>query len=46
MVGRKRQRRLLAIDGTIVRLSVDHLAYTARALVSEDTRRAIAHDPD
>ena len=39
-------RRLLATDGTVVRLSLDHPAYTAQAVLSEDTRRAIMHDPD
>ncbi len=40
------QRRLLATDGTVVRLSIDHPAYLAQAVVSEDTRRAIMRDPD
>lgn len=40
------QRRLLAADGTVVRIILDHPAYTAQAVVSEETRKAIAHDPD
>ena len=39
-------QRLLAADGTVVRLVIDHPAYTAQAVLSEDTRKAIAHDPD
>ena len=40
------QRRLLAADGTVVRVVMDHPAYVAQAVVSEETRKAIAHDPD
>jgi hypothetical protein len=40
------QRRLLKTDGTILRLVLDHPAYTAQAVVSEETRKAIANDPD
>jgi hypothetical protein len=40
------QRRLLAADGTVVRLVIDHPAYTSQAVMSEETRKAIAHDPD
>lgn len=36
--------RALAIDGTVVRLVIDHPAYTAQAVVSEDTRKALAAD--
>ncbi|MEQ1757113.1 MAG: DUF3501 family protein [Vicinamibacterales bacterium] len=39
-------RRLLSQDGTVVRLVVDHPAYTAQAVLSEDTRKAIARDCD
>ncbi|MGE0392089.1 MAG: DUF3501 family protein [Vicinamibacterales bacterium] len=35
---------LLATDGTVVRLIVDHPAYQAQAVLGEDTRRAIAAD--
>jgi hypothetical protein len=41
-----RQRQLLAADGTVVRLVIDHPAYTAQAVLSEETRKAIARDPD
>jgi hypothetical protein len=40
------QRKLLAAEGTVLRLSIDHAAYTAQAVLSEETRRAIMHDPD
>jgi hypothetical protein len=40
------QRRLLKADGTVVRLTIDHPAYTAQAVLSEETRKAIASDPD
>lgn len=36
--------RLLALEGTVVRLTIDHPAYTAQSVVSEDTRRALAAD--
>jgi hypothetical protein len=39
-------RRLLATEGTVVRLLIDHPAYTAQAVLSEETRKAIAHDAD
>jgi hypothetical protein len=39
-------RRLLASDGTVVRIVIDHPAYQAQAVVSEETRKAIAHDAD
>lgn len=39
-------RRLLKTDGTVVRLTIDHPAYTAQAVLSEETRKAIANDPD
>jgi hypothetical protein len=39
-------RRLLATDGTVVRLVIDHPAYMAQAVLSEETRKALAHDPD
>jgi hypothetical protein len=38
------QRQLLATDGTVVRLSIDHPAYIAQAVLSEETRRAIMGD--
>lgn len=40
------QRHLLKADGTVVRLVLDHAAYTAQAVLSEETRKAIASDPD
>lgn len=40
------QRQLLAADGTVVRVVVDHPAYTSQAVLSEETRKAIAKDPD
>ena len=39
------QRRLLAADGTVVRLRIDHPAYTAQAVLSEESRKAISGDP-
>ncbi|MEW5981657.1 MAG: DUF3501 family protein [Acidobacteriota bacterium] len=36
---------LLGQDGTVVRLVIDHPAYLAQAVISEDTRREIASDP-
>ena len=36
--------RLLAMDGTVVRLVIDHPAYTAQAVLSEETRKALAAD--
>ena len=40
------QRHLLKADGTVVRLVIDHPASTAQAVLSEETRKAIANDPD
>lgn len=40
------QRRLLATEGTVVRLTVDHPVYRAQAVLSEATRNAIKHDGD
>jgi hypothetical protein len=40
------QRRLLAADGTVVRLRIDHPAYTAQAVLSEESRKAISRDPE
>jgi hypothetical protein len=39
-------RRLLTQDGSVIRLVVDHPAYTAQAVLSEETRKAIMHDCD
>ena len=39
-------RHLLSLDGTVVRLVVDHPAYTAQSVLSEETRKAIARDCD
>ncbi len=41
-----KQRQLLKQDGTVVRILIDHPFYTAQAVLSEETRRAIMHDPD
>ncbi len=41
-----RHRHQLAQEGLVVRLVVDHPVYQAQAVFSEDTRAAIAHDPD
>lgn len=38
------ERHLIAQDGTVVRLVIDHPAYAAQAVFSEDTRKAIMHD--
>jgi len=38
------QQRLLSSDGTVLRLVVDHPVYTAQAVLSEDTRKALAED--
>jgi len=38
------QVALLAKDGTVVRVLVDHPAYQAQAVLGEETRRAIAAD--
>jgi hypothetical protein len=40
------QCRLLKQDGTVVRVIIDHPYYEAQAVLSEETRRAIMHDPD
>jgi hypothetical protein len=40
------QRQLLQQDGTVVRIVIDHPHYHAQAVLAEDTRRAIMHDPD
>jgi hypothetical protein len=40
------QQRLLTQDGIVVRLVVDHPAYAAQAVFSEDTRKAIMQDCD
>jgi hypothetical protein len=40
------QGRQLAADGTVVRIVIDHPAYMAQAVLSEETRKALAHDPD
>lgn len=36
---------LLATDGTVIRVVIDHPAYQAQAVLGEETRRAVAHDP-
>jgi hypothetical protein len=38
------QVALLATDGTVVRLVVDHPAYQAQAVLGEETRRVLAAD--
>ena len=38
------QCRMLATEGTVVRLVMDHPAYVAQAVVSEETRKALAND--
>jgi hypothetical protein len=38
------QQELLATDGTVVRLQIDHPAYQAQAVLSEYTRKALASD--
>jgi len=42
----ERERALLREDGTVLRLRIDHPAYSAQAVLSEETRRAIMNDPD
>ena len=37
--------RLLRADGTVLRLRIDHPAYAAQAILSEETRKAIQEDP-
>lgn len=39
------QVKALNTDGTVVRMVIDHPAYTAQAVLSEETRKAIAGDP-
>ena len=39
------ERRQLTQDGTVLRLRIDHPAYEAQAVLSEETRRAIQRDP-
>ena len=39
------QVRVLGADGTVVRIVIDHPAYTAQAILSEETRKAISQDP-
>ena len=41
-----RRRDLLQADGTVVRIRLDHPFYSAQAVVGEQARRAIMHDPD
>jgi len=36
--------RLIASDGTVVRVRIDHPAYHAQAVLSEETRKEIARD--
>lgn len=40
------RRRLLKQDGTVLRLEITHPRYSAQAVLSEETRRAIMSDPD
>jgi len=40
------QSALLARDGTVTRIRIDHPHYTAQAVMSEENRRAIMHDPE
>ncbi len=40
------QARLLKAEGTVVRLRIDHAAYSASAVLSEETRRELAGDLD
>ncbi|MBZ5638954.1 MAG: DUF3501 family protein [Acidobacteriia bacterium] len=40
------RRRLLKEDGVVVRIRIDHSLYAAQAVLSEESRRAIASDPD
>lgn len=40
-----RQVRLLQTEGTVVRLMMDHPFYRAQAVLGEDTRIALMHDP-
>jgi hypothetical protein len=39
------QVALLATDGTVLRIVIDHPHYTAQSVLSEETRREIANDP-
>jgi len=38
------QQQAMATDGTVVRLKVDHPAYQAQAVLSEESRKALAAD--
>jgi hypothetical protein len=38
------QQQALSAKGTVVRLTIDHPAYQAQAVLSEDTRKALAAD--
>ncbi|RMG45686.1 MAG: DUF3501 family protein [Acidobacteria bacterium] len=40
------RRERLRQEGTVVRIVVDHPHYSAQAVLSEETRREIASDPD
>jgi hypothetical protein len=40
------RRALLKVEGTVIRLAFDHPYYRAKAILGEDTRQAIADDPD
>lgn len=40
------ERSVLKREGTVLRLRIDHPAYQAQAVVSEETRRSIMSDPD
>jgi hypothetical protein len=40
------RRRLLKEGGTVVRIRITHPVYSAQAVLSEETRRAIMDDPD
>ncbi|MBD3334410.1 MAG: DUF3501 family protein [Candidatus Eisenbacteria bacterium] len=40
------RRKLLKSDGTVMRISIDHPAYQAQAVLSEESRKAIMNDPD
>jgi hypothetical protein len=38
------QQQALAAEGTVVRLTIDHPAYQAQAVLAEETRKALAAD--
>lgn len=40
------RRRLLKEDGCVVRVVIDHPHYQGRAVLSEESRKAILNDPD